>query len=102
VDGTRPGASEFVHRHPRHAREFGPLTPEDTADYVRMRVTRVGGSKELFSSDAVAMLHEAAAGSLRDIDRVASLALRAAGRRRRKTVERDLVARILQSEGERP
>jgi general secretion pathway protein A len=67
-----------------------------------MRVTRVGGTKELFASDAIAMLHEAAAASLRDIDRLASLALRLAARRKRKTVERDLVARVLQSEGERP
>jgi len=85
-----------------HRLVIGALTPEDTADYVRMRLARVGGSKDLFSSDAVAMLHEAAAGSLRDIDRVATLALRSAARRKRKSVERDLVARVLQSEGERP
>jgi type II secretory pathway predicted ATPase ExeA len=80
---------------------IGPTTPEDTADYVRLRVTRVGGSKDLFASDAIAVLHEAAASSLRDIDRLATLALRLAARRKRKTVERDLVARILQSEGQR-
>lgn len=85
-----------------HRLAIGPMTPEDTADYVRMRVARVGGTKDLFASDAVAMLHEAAAGSLRDVDRVATLALRSAARRKRKSVERDLVARVLQSEADRP
>ncbi len=84
-----------------HRLSIGPLTPEDTADYVRMRVVRVGGSKELYSPDAVALLHEAAGGGLRDVDRIATLALRLAGRRKRKVVERDLVARVLQTEGER-
>ena len=84
-----------------HRLAIGSLAPEDSADYIRMRVTRLGGSKDLFASDAIAMLHEAAAASLRDIDRLASLALRLAARRKRKTVERDLVARLLQSEGER-
>lgn len=79
---------------------IGPLTPDDTADYVRMRVVRAGGSKDLFPSDAVALIHEAA-GGLRDVDRLATLALRLAARRKRKTVERDLVARVLQTEGER-
>ena len=83
-----------------HRLSIGSLSPEDTADYVRMRVVRVGGSKELFSSDAIALLHEAA-GGLRDVDRVATLALRLAARRKRKTVERDIVARVLQSEGDR-
>ena len=90
-----------LHSRLHHRLCIGPLTAQDTADYVRMRVTRVGGSKELFSPDAVAIVHEATAGSLRDIDRVATLALRLAARRKRKLVERDLVARILQSEGDR-
>jgi hypothetical protein len=47
------------------------------------------------------LLHEAAAGGLRDVDRVATLALRLAARRKRKLVERDLVARVLQVEGDR-
>ena len=64
-----------------------------------MRITRVGGSKELFSNDALALLHEAAAGSLRDIDRLATAALRLAARRKRKAVDRDVLARVVQSDG---
>jgi general secretion pathway protein A len=80
-----------------HSRlSIGPLTPDDTADYLRARLARVGCTKELFTSDAIAMLHEAASGSLRDTDRIVTLALRAAARKKRKLVERDVVSRILQ------
>ena len=41
------------------------------------------------------MIHEAALGSLRDIDRLATAALREAARRKRKLVERDAVARVV-------
>lgn len=43
------------------------LTPDDTAEYLRFRLARVGCEKELFSSDAIAMLHESASGALRDV-----------------------------------
>lgn len=79
---------------------IGSLTPDDTADYLRTRLARVGCTRDLFTSDALAMLHEAASGSLRDTDRLVCLALRAAARKKRKLVERDLVSRILQLEGQ--
>jgi general secretion pathway protein A len=100
-DRLRLRRNRSLYSRMHHRLSIGPLSPEDTADYVRMRVVRVGGSKELFSPDAVALLHEAAAGGLRDLDRVATLALRLATRRKRKIIERDVVARVLQSEGER-
>jgi type II secretory pathway predicted ATPase ExeA len=81
---------------------IGPLTPDDTADYLRARLARVGCTKELFTSDAIAMLHEAASGSLRDTDRIATGALRAAAKKKRKLVERDVVSRLLQVEAEEP
>jgi hypothetical protein len=58
------------------------------------------GSRDLFTADAITMLHEATFGSLRDIDRIAHAALRASVRRKRKSVERDIISRILKSEGE--
>lgn len=73
-------------------------TPEDTADYIQHRLRKAGVKNEVFTSDAVAMLHEAALGSLRDIDRVATAALKAASRRRRKLVERDTIERLLELE----
>jgi type II secretory pathway predicted ATPase ExeA len=74
------------------------LSPDDTADYIRARLAAAGVTKELFTSDAIAILHEAAAGSLRDIDRVAHNAIRSSARRKRKLVERDVVQAILQAD----
>ena len=97
-DRMRLRRNRSLYSRIHHRLSIGPLTPEDTADYVRARIGRVGGSKDLFSPDALTMLHEAAQSSLRDIDRLATGALRVAARRKRKTVERDLLARILQAE----
>ena len=74
------------------------LTPDDTAEYLRFRLARVGCDKELFSSDAIAMLHEAASGALRDLDRLATAALRETARKKRKLVEREVLARIVDSD----
>lgn len=75
-----------------------PLSPNDTAEYIRARLAAAGTTKELFTSDAIAIIHEAASGSLRDIDRVAHNALRNSARRKRKLVERDVVQSILQAD----
>lgn len=71
------------------------LTPDDTGAYVRLRLRRAGCDREVFASDAIAMIHEATLGAMRDIDRVATSALRDAARKKRKLVERDAVARVL-------
>jgi len=98
-DRLRLRRNRSLYSRLHHRLSIGALTADDTADYVRVRVARAGGPKDLFSPDALAMLHEAAAGSLRDTDRLATAALRLAARRKRKTVERELLARILQNEG---
>ncbi|HYO51677.1 hypothetical protein [Archangium sp.] len=72
-----------------------PLSPDDTAEYLRVRLAHAGCERELFASDAVAMLHEAASGALRDMDRLATAALREAARKKKKLVERDTLARVL-------
>jgi general secretion pathway protein A len=51
--------------------------------------------ERVFTSEAVDMLREVSLGSLRDIDRVATAALKAASRRRRELVERDTVELML-------
>ena len=43
--------------------------------------------------------HEAATGGMRDLDRLATGCLREAGRRKRKLVERDLLARVFDRDG---
>lgn len=74
-----------------------PLTPDDTAEYMRMRLTKAGASREIFASDALALIHEAAAGAHREIDRIATAALRVATQRKKKLVERDTLAHVLEA-----
>jgi general secretion pathway protein A len=92
----RRNRSLFSRIHHRFA--IGPITPEDTADYLRTRLARVGATKDLFSEDAISMMHEAASSSLRDTDRIATAALRIAARKKKKIVERDVLAKVLQTD----
>ncbi len=75
------------------------LTPEDTAEYLRYRLKRAGCDRDVFTQDAVQMLHEAATGGMRDLDRLATGCLREAARNKRKLVERDLLPRVLDRDG---
>ncbi len=81
-----------------HRLAVGPLTSKDTAEYVRMRLRRAGCDREVFSSDALMLLHETTAGAMRDIDRIAALALREAARKKRPLVERDIVSRFAEAD----
>lgn len=68
------------------------LEPGDTADYVKHRLARAGGQRDYFTADALGLLHEAAGGNLRDLDRIASAAMRGAARSGQRLVERDVVS----------
>lgn len=76
----------------------GKLNSEDTAHYVRNRLAVIGCERDVFTSDSLAMLHEASDGAHRDTDRLATLALREAARRKKKLVERDVVAKVTQAD----
>lgn len=79
-----------------HARlSLGEATPGDTNEYVAHRMKGGGCEREVFTSDALALLHEDAKGRLRDIDRIATDALKLAAKRKHKTIDRELVGRIL-------
>ena len=95
----RRNRSLYSRIHHRFA--IGATTPDDTAEYCKHRLKGVGYERDLFTSDSLTMLHEAAGGSLRGIDRVASLALRDAARRKKKLVERDCVARVFDQQGDK-
>ena len=84
-----------LHSRIHHRLSIDGIVPDDTASYVGFRLKAVGCDRELFTSDGIAMIHEAALGSLRDIDRVATAALRESARRKRKLVERDAVAHVI-------
>jgi type II secretory pathway predicted ATPase ExeA len=73
--------------------------PEDSVEYVQYRLKRAGGDEGLFSSDALAFLHEASEGHLRNIDRLATAALKTAARRKLKRVDRELVQHVAAEEG---
>ena len=79
---------------------IGATTPADTAEYCAHRLKKIGFERDLFTDDALTMLHEAANGSLRGIDRIATLALRDAARRKKKLVERDCLARVIDQQDE--
>ena len=81
-----------------HRFVVGPVTVADTATYVALRLKQAGGSVEIVTADALARLHEATSGVLRDIDRIAGAALREAARKKRKAIERDAIDRALQTE----
>ena len=87
-----------LHSRLHHRLEIASLSASDTAEYIRMRLRRAGCDRELFASDAVGLLHEATAGAMRDLDRLAAAALRETARRKRRLVERDVAARVIEED----
>lgn len=81
-----------------HRLRLDPLTVEDSAAYLRMRLERVGSARELFADDAVSVLHEAAQGAHRELDRLATDTLRAAARRGKRVVDRALAAQVCEAD----
>jgi type II secretory pathway predicted ATPase ExeA len=77
------------------------LTPEDTAEYVGHRLALAGCPTTIFGSDAITMLHEATEGAMRDVDRLATTALRISARKKRKLVDRDVLAQVIEAESPR-
>lgn len=68
-----------------------PLGPADTKDYLRYRLSLAGCDREPIPPDAVALLHEKTNGVMRDIDRIAALALDLAQRRKADQVHKDIM-----------
>jgi type II secretory pathway predicted ATPase ExeA len=92
----RKNRSLFSRIHTRVS--LGEALPEDTTEYVAYRMTRAGCDRDVFSSDALTMLHEASAGRLRAIDRIATATLKSAARRKLRTVDADLVEHVLDAD----
>ena len=70
--------------------------PTDTVEYIAHRLEQAGHKGHPFSSDALTMLHEATHGRLRDIDRIATMSLKATARRKLKIVDRELLEGVLE------
>ena len=67
------------------------------AEYLTTRLDTAGVFLEVFTADAIALVHEAAAGAHREIDRLATAALRVTARRKKKLVERDTLAHVVEA-----
>ncbi len=76
---------------------LAPATLDDTAEYLRYRLAAAGTDRALFPDDALAALHELSQGALREIDRLATAALREAARRKKKLVDRETVVRVAEA-----
>ena len=77
---------------------IGPALPEDTSEYISYRLAKAGRQRHPFSSDAIALIHEASNGFLRDIDRIGTDCLKLAARRKLKIVDREVVEGLLEAE----
>jgi type II secretory pathway predicted ATPase ExeA len=80
---------------------LGEAKPEYANEYIEHRLKPAVTIRAILSSDALVLVHEAAQGRLRDIDRIATLALKRAARRKLKIVDRELLGHVL-DEDSRP
>ena len=64
-----------------------PLSAADSAAYLTHRLARVGGRGDTFLAEAVARLHEVTKGGMREMDRLATDALRLGSERRLDTID---------------
>ncbi len=71
--------------------ELRPADPDRTVAYVRHRLAKAGSRGELFTPDALTMLHELSGGMLRSIDVIAGGAMNLAASRDAGLVDRHLV-----------
>ncbi len=93
----RLGRSRSLYSRLARRLTIDPLTPDDTAEYLALRLRRAGCERDLFPQDSITLLHEATGGALRDLDRFAATCLRHAARKKRKTVDRDVVTVVLKN-----
>jgi len=77
--------------------DLGEASPADTNEYVRYRLERVGGHQNLFESNALALLHEASRGRLRDIDRLATACLRHAAHNGLNRIDRHTLDHVAET-----
>ncbi len=79
---------------------LGEATADDTAEYIVHRLKLAGCEREIFTSDAVTLLHEASSGRLRDLDRLATDALKRAARLKARKVDHQIVEAVLAGDDE--
>lgn len=73
--------------------ELSPASTEHSAAYVRQRLSAAGATSDLFTPDALDMMHELTGGILRSLDVLATAALRVAADQDIQLVDREVVVR---------
>lgn len=71
------------------------LTVADSAAYLAHRLGRVGAPRDLFHEDAIAALHGATQGGMRELDRLATDAMKLAAERRKARIDANTVDDII-------
>ena len=84
-----------------HRLRVDALSVEDSGAYLRLRLAAVGCDRELFAEDAVSALHEASEGAHRELDRLATDALRVAARRGKRLVDRSVARHVVTTDSQR-
>lgn len=72
-----------------------PLSHADTPSYIKARLGQAGCGRDVFSRDALGLIHEASRGILREIDRIALQAMYLAACESRSMVEADHVVHVV-------
>ena len=80
-----------------HRLRIDPLTSEDCADYIAVRLGEAGCDKEIFTRDAISMICEASFGTLREIDRICQAALIRATEEGRTLIDRTQITALLKA-----
>jgi len=75
--------------------EITPGDPSMTKSYIQKRLADAGARDELFTADALGVIHEETGGLLRTVDVLAGAALRLAARDDKPRVDREIVRRAL-------
>lgn len=89
----RRNRSQFSRIH--HRATIDDASANNTAEFVAYPLKRAGARKSVFTVDAIELMHEQSAGSLRILDRIAQMAIRDTAGRKKKVVDRDTVEPVL-------
>lgn len=92
---SRPELRQFAQRV-SVSYHLTPMDPETTIDYIRFRLSRVGGSGEEISPEAGAMVHKISSGVPRVVNKICDLALVYAASADLPSVEVDIIQELMQ------
>jgi general secretion pathway protein A len=77
--------------------ELTPMPVEEVAQYIQFRLLTAGRMTPLFTSEAVALLHEKSGGVCRSLNKLCFLSLLEGGRKGAPTIDSEVVTRALKN-----